>query len=348
MEKKQHLRKKVSIKLIHVIATIIIVIGGLMLWSELKESVEIKSARNIGKIKLETLKKGDYVTGDINTLLGEYVQTLGEDSFSGQSIGYTSLFLQSSNFYTIPIGDGTQYMTLLLSDKEGKMFEKMTDIPQEGITVAIVGKIVKLPTEINYEWMKTALKVNTNQEINKMVSPLYGIKLVDKEAVQNAWKKGLSILFTGILLLTLFGNLDKVVSMVEETPAPVLSYENRKEHLNPEMVAVVIAGKRKERENLKHQYGQYERLFLIYLILSIVMVYYSFQIYYFLIWLAAAVVVFLCAKNLWNIFINGRWKTGRKIARIFDIDSITDRIDIIDAQINTLIYLNMEQNKTNE
>ena len=336
----KHYRKQIHIRMIHVIATVIIVIGGMLLWQELDASVKISNPTQMESLSLQSMKKGDYVTGKVTYLSGKYMETLGENQFNGCSIVYSSLFFQTLNYYTVPINHGTQYLSLLLSDKQADLFEHMTDVEDTEISVPVTGKIVKLPTEINYEWNKQIFDVKTDTEVEQVLSPVYGIRMVNVDEVQNEWKKGLSILFTGMLLLTLFGNLKTVVSVVQETPQPVVTPQTQPGRLSPQMVEIVIAGKKKERELLKQQYGQYIRQFVIYLILSVVIFYYAFQIHGLLIWLAAVVIAFLCLRNLWLLFVNGKSRMGRIVNRIFDMDSDTEKMELLQAQIDAIRYLN--------
>ncbi len=339
---KTSLKRVISIRLIHIIATVIIICGGLLFWHELESSVRVSQAKTLEEVSLTDLQPGYYVTGDVSKFLGVYVETLGENAFLGSSIGFLSVLSDSYLFYTIPIGSGQQYVTLLLTERQENQFENIIDVEQAGLSVPITGKIIKLPTSINYKWQKEALGLKTDEEVNKVISPTYGIKLVDFEKEQKEWQKGLSILFTEILLLTLFGNLDEVITFVKQTPQPAIPYSDRPEHIAPDMLPVILNGKRKEKENLKKQYRQYIHAFLLYFFLSVILIYYSIKIYYLLVWFAAAIVVFLCFRNLWHCIIDGKSFIGKNIARVFDIRTINKKIADIDREIYALEHIGEE------
>ncbi len=48
------------------------------------------------------LKEGAYVTGNIDSYIGQYMY--GSNKFSGMSQGYLNVFGKSYDFYTVPVG----------------------------------------------------------------------------------------------------------------------------------------------------------------------------------------------------------------------------------------------------
>lgn len=179
--------KKICIRLslLKFISFFFLVVGIVMLWNG---TIKLRNLSDIRKLQNIQLKVGSYVDVDNVTFLTKIDKLSKQKLYSSQTS--ISLLGTENEYYTIEMKKG-YYITLLVKDSQqdkilsGKAFQ---------------GKVVKLSTQLNYPWYRTILNVDTNERVDKAISPKYAIEIVDFLAEKSMFNKGMLIFFIGIVL----------------------------------------------------------------------------------------------------------------------------------------------------
>ena len=202
------MKKHIHLTKLHMISCVIILIGMIMMVSGIRDYVSVKRAVALKQLALQDLRKGMYVTGDVSVFLGKYLSDK-PGSFQGSAVGYIT-FRTTTNYYTVPINEGKEYITLLLDETQEKKFQGINNIYQPDKAVSVTGRIVRLPVEINYEWLRSILGVKDHTQVANYVSPVYGIEPVDFRAEKMKVIYGLCVLLSGLMVLFMFGDVKHI------------------------------------------------------------------------------------------------------------------------------------------
>lgn len=159
--------------------------------------------------KLEDLTREDcqdcrYVTGAIREYAGYYINQR-KQTFSGTGTCYINLLGADYEVYTVKLKDGS-YISVYIKNKD-TLNCLNSYVNGMGEDAFFEGKITKLPTELNYEWLKSALGKNTKEEVEKLVSPVYAIIETDFSKEKKILDWGLLCLFLSAVLFLHCGGI---------------------------------------------------------------------------------------------------------------------------------------------
>lgn len=170
------------------IAAILFIITGLVFFADgMKGYYNVKTAISLENLTTDNIQKGRYVKGIVTEYAGFAPASLGQGTFRGVSVTFLGGGFSDIDFYTIRIKDG-RYITLMVSDTGTKNLLEEYD-NGIGNSVYIEGEITSPATELNYNWLQTALGKSSREEVEELVSAQYAIKETDFS------KKGMGMLY---------------------------------------------------------------------------------------------------------------------------------------------------------
>ncbi|NLL92917.1 MAG: hypothetical protein GX225_02055 [Clostridiales bacterium] len=155
---------------------------------------------NVSRITLENISKNEYVEGELYTVLG------------GSNAVYYKNVNDLSRIYYIPIdnynknkNEQVQYIPIYVSEKNLKDFEVITK-GNDSASYHLTGKIVDIKEyEEPYDKLKNILKLQSDEEVDKLVSNEYMIEIVDFQQEKKYYIKGIVLMILGLVLLFTFG-----------------------------------------------------------------------------------------------------------------------------------------------
>lgn len=180
------------------IAIILLILGT-------KIRFDLAKNNKLEDLTLEDCQDCRYVTGTIREYAGCYINQR-KQTFSGAGIYYIDGLLGAEyEVYTVKLKDGS-YISVYIKD-EDTLNCLNSYVNGIGKDAFIEGKITKLPTELNYEWLKSALGKSTKEEIEKLVSPVYAIIETDFSKEKKILDWGLLCLFLSAVLFLHCGGI---------------------------------------------------------------------------------------------------------------------------------------------
>lgn len=165
-----------------IVLTAIIFINGLIFFCiGISSYNKYNHALHLETLDEQTLKKGKYVTGNIDT----YIEGITYGKYNGVSdIHLTAR--KTYDYYTVPI-EQDSYIALMISDESVK--EQLDAFEDgHGEEIYFEGIVIEPPAELNYEWDENAQDFNPES-------------LVDSFVIKEANLKKKNAAFLGILLM---------------------------------------------------------------------------------------------------------------------------------------------------
>lgn len=179
------------ISLFLVFAGIVVFINGIIIIDR-KEHLG-----NLDSMKIEDLKKGYYVQGDVSSVLG---------NFDAKGNFYATVCCNLDTMedeYIIPMGK--QYITISVPQEYKNIFETFTGV-SAGHSLLIKGKIVTYKNGLHYEMLKSHFNLKSKAEVNAIISEFYIIKIVDEKEEKQVILKGIVMIISGAILFFGFDN----------------------------------------------------------------------------------------------------------------------------------------------
>ncbi len=203
--------RKLNINNAFIISIILLAIGLISLCVDLSNIHKLKRSYNLNDINFEDIESGIYISGEIDHLLGVYVESVGNDRFFGVaseiSLGYGTYY----QLFTIPFTEeDNKYITYLSPSNDSKEIEQLSDMVGNQ-KMNICGKVIKLPCSLNYKWLQDALHVSTLEDIDKFVSDKYAIMPIDYDEVMNKWMKDVCIIVLAIIIFVCFSDFRNII-----------------------------------------------------------------------------------------------------------------------------------------
>lgn len=182
----------------HIAAAIFIIIGVLFFVDGMKGYYNVKTAVSLENLTSTGVQKGRYVKGTVTEYAGFAPPGLARGKFRGVSVTFLGGFLQEIDFYTLKLKDG-KYITLMTADSETK---RALEGYNKGLgnSAYIEGEITSPVTELNYNWLQTALGKSSRKEVEELVSAQYAIKETDFSKREMGMFYGLGCVLTAAIL----------------------------------------------------------------------------------------------------------------------------------------------------
>jgi hypothetical protein len=176
-------RKQIVMIVLLVAGIIFFVLGG-------RKELNMRAAVNLRTLTAEQLKSQTYVNG----VIGEYLQY--SDTGSGESNEQMNLVKSDMHTYTMRLADGS-YVDIWVTDSIQKQLDTYEN--GRGTTAYMEGKIVSDADTHNVEWLKSALGVDSEQEVFEKVSKDYHIEAVTFKSERKMLKLGIDLILIACL-----------------------------------------------------------------------------------------------------------------------------------------------------
>ncbi len=131
-----------------ILTGILFVVGLLLLLRGIHSAYKCNHALNLNTLEEHELKEGACVNGNIDTYIVKHFPE--NNKFLGVGQSHLTLFGQSYDFYTIPVGKKS-YICIVVNSKSLK--EQLEAFEAgHGENVYFEGEVIKPLTEINWQW----------------------------------------------------------------------------------------------------------------------------------------------------------------------------------------------------
>lgn len=297
----------VSISKKEILTAIVLIVGFILLFKGIHSAYRYNHALNLETLNERGLKEGTYVTGNINSYIGQIMY--GSNRFYGVSQGWITLG-KTYEFYTIPI-EGGSYIALMISD--ASVIEKLNAFDNGyGEDVYFEGIIIEPPTELNYPWYEHVEGFNMDN-------------LIDSVVIQEANLKGKNTTYLGFLLIVIAsliffssGGIKNVVMEEADNSRSVYNnyaklYNNDNE-LQAEQMQLQVLEKRLLSMKRTCILCPFIFVFGIYMI-------YQFHL------LIGIMLIITSISNAWKYFINSAIAPAKSLVKRFTLKSISIQIE---------------------
>lgn len=294
-----------------ILTVIIFIMGLLFLCKGINSYFKYEHALPLENLGEQKLKKGRYVTGNIDSYIGQIMY--GSGKFYGVSQGYIT-FGKTYEFYTIPVAQNS-YITLMISDASVK--ERLDAFENgHGEGVYFEGVIVEPPIEPNYAWYTKVENFNTDNLITSYV-------------VQEANLKRKNTAYIGVLLLVLAallffdaGGLKNIVSEDIEHTGSVANVYAKVYSKDNELLA-----EKKQLEMLERRLKSAKRNAILCLLLLLIGIYIVYSAYLLEGKLFGVLLLLISVRGIWRYFINSSSTLAKFLVRKFTLKSISLQIE---------------------
>lgn len=187
-QKGPPMKYNISVNRILRLTIILFICGLISLFVGIRSYYKYNHSLDLESLDEQTLKKGQYVTGNIDTYIGDLMY--GSNNFYGVSQTHLT-FWKTYDYYTVPFGEDS-YIAVLISDESAK--EKLAAFEDgHGEKVYFEGIVTEPTSNLNYQWYE---KIN-GFDTKKLVK-----YYVIKEA--NLKKTNAALLGTLLLIMSAF------------------------------------------------------------------------------------------------------------------------------------------------
>ena len=290
-----------------ILTVIIFIMGLIFLCKGINSYFKYEHALTLENLEEGKLKKGRYVTGNIDSYIGQIMY--GSGKFYGRSQGYIT-FGKTYEWYTIPVAHNS-YIELMISDESVK--ESLDAFENgHGEGVYFEGVIVEPPIEPNYAWYSKVENFNTDDLITSYVVKEANLKR------KNTAYIGFLLLVLSALLFFDSGGLKDIVSEEVEYTRPVSNVYAKVYSRDNQLLA-----EKKQLEMLENRLLSMKRTMLLSPLILILGVYMLYQ-YHFII---GPLMIFISIRNAWRYFINSANKTAKSMAERFSVKSLSAQVE---------------------
>ncbi len=189
------MRVKVSISKMQTIAIIVFLIGVCLFAFGQYKQFKINNSFNLESFHSSEVIEGAYFKGDVSSYLLNEQMSFGENTITGVNNDVISLGGVYS-IYNIISNDG-KYFIVSVSDSLAPERLYLEDSLKEG--VYIEGVVEESGFELDYGWYKSALGVNTEEELNDILETKLILKETDFDNNRHFITAGLGAVLLGIV-----------------------------------------------------------------------------------------------------------------------------------------------------
>lgn len=297
----------ISISKKEIFTAVILIVGFILLFKGIHSAYRYNHALNLETLNERGLKEGTYVTGNINSYIGQIMY--GSNKFNGVSMGWVTLG-KTYEFYTIPI-EGGSYIALMISD--ASVIEKLNAFDNGyGEGVYFEGIIIEPPTELNYKWYEHVEGFNMES-------------LIDSVVIQEANLKGKNTTYLGFLLIVIAsliffssGGIKNVV--MEETDNSGSVYNNYAKLYSKDNE---LRAEQMQLETLEKRLLSMKRTCIL---CPFILAFGIYMIYQFHL-LIGIMLIITSISNAWNYFINSANTLAKSLVRRLTLKSISIQIE---------------------
>lgn len=301
----------VSISKREIFTAILLMIGLVLLFRGIHASYKIHHALNLEELNERTLKDGDYVSGNIDTYIGQIMY--GSNKFSGVSQILTTSG-RAYNVYTVPTGQNS-YICIMAY---GKSLLRQLQAFENGHGEAVHFEgIIEPATDINYNWYALVEGFDTDDLIDSFV-----IKEVHFDGNKYVIYIGVLLLVTAALMFFSAGGLKNFVMEDAENTGSV--YRNYAKIYNRDNE---LQAEKMQLETLERRLNSAKRSAVLCLVLLLVGIYIVYSAYLLEGKLFGILLILIAVKGIWNYFINSDNALAKSLVRRFSLKSISIQID---------------------
>lgn len=189
-----------------ILTGLLFIVGLLLFFYGIHVAYKSNHALNLNTLEARELKEGACVSGEIDTYIVKYFPE--NNKFLGVGQSHLTLFGQSYDFYTIPVGEKS-YICILANSKSLK--EQLEAFEEgHGEEVQFEGKVIKPFTELNWRWYDSIEDFRTEDLIGSFV-----IKETNFQRNKDIIYIGVLLLAVAILRFLSAGGMKNIV--IEET-----------------------------------------------------------------------------------------------------------------------------------
>ena len=294
-----------------ILTVIIFIMGLIFLCKGINSYFKYEHALILENLEEGKLKKGRYVTGNIDSYIGQIMY--GSGKFYGVSQGYIT-FGKTYEFYTIPVAHNS-YIELMISDES--VTESLDAFENgHGEGVYFEGVIVEPPVEPNYAWYSKVENFNTDDLITSYVVKEANLKR------KNTAYIGVLLLVLAALLFFDAGGLKNIVSEDIEHTGPVANVYAKVYSKDNELLA-----EKKQLEMLERRLKSAKRNAILCLLLLLIGIYIVYSAYLLEGKLFGVLLLLISVRGIWRYFINSSSTLAKSLVRRFTLKSISLQIE---------------------
>lgn len=303
----EKMKYHVSVTKKEVITAILFIIGLIFLFRGIHSAYRYSHARSLEALDNGELKEGTYVTGSIDSYIGQIMY--GSNRFYGVSQTYITLG-KSYDFYTVPVGPNS-YIILMISDESVRNRLDAFD-NGHGDNVYFEGIISEPITEPNYAWYEYVEDFNTEDLITSFV-------------IKEANLKGKNTTYLGFLLMVIAsliffssGGIKDVV--IEETNHSKPAYNNYAKLYNKDNE---LQAEKMQLQVLEKRLLSMKRTCMLCPLILGLGIYMIYQFHLIL----GTLLLFISVRNAWRYFINSSGSIAVSLASKISVKSLSLQIE---------------------
>lgn len=312
-----------------ILTAILCIVGMLLLGKGLHAAYQYHNALDLNTMQERELKEGAYVTGNIDTYIGQYMY--GSNKFSGMSQGYLNLVGKSYDFYTISVGKESYICIMANSKSLTSQLEAFED--GHGEAIYFEGKIIEPPVDIN-------LALHESIDGFPMESLITSFVIVEKD-----FGKIKDRIYIGILLLVVAairffdaGGIKNVVLEESEDEKPVIQksgyrYDGKQQNAKQRYDGdYELQAEQMRLNTLERRLHELKRsaLLCIPLLPAGCYILYRFSL------LFGILLIVISIKGFWRYFINSANTAAKFLVRKCNLKSLSAQIEECEENIEML------------
>jgi len=295
---------KLALSKSFIFATILFVVGGVLLSNGIINKIHINNCKTLDSIKFSEISSGDYVCGNIQSLLGK------ESSFDGKHLLFpfcsTDTWSQEEHYVVCVNKVETKYIYLKVPSEFLEEFKKLisTDLSSNYLLYGKVKRSASSDTTI-INLFKGYIKGS-----DKIIIDKYVIEVVDFNKETEKIVQGICLLFAGFLLFFTYAR-PKEISMQKNTQVTDgqrrrVSEKGSKRDIGT--LELLLAEEACENEGLKNKYKAIKQKMVINLILSLLLMITFVYLRVLIIFICLIYIFVIFIKSIFLIWINGTSK----------------------------------------
>lgn len=315
--RKHKIKYKMILSKSIIFSITLIVFGSILLFGGISNKNHIRDCKPLDLIKFNEISSGDYVSGNIQSLLGN------ESSFDGKHLLYpfcnTDCWSREEEYVACVNKVETKYICIKVSSKFLTDLKKSinSDLSSNYLLYGKVKKTTSYDTTII-----NSFKENVKGS-EKIIFDEYVIEVVDFNKETEKIVQGIVVLLSGVLILIFYIKTGKLITL-DNTQAIVnqnLAIDNQKKNCTGRMIRdigtleLLLSEEKSENEGLKNKYKAIKNRTVLNLILSIVLMLIFSYIRLEIIFLCLIYTFLVFLKSLFLLWINSDLKLATAIAK---------------------------------
>ena len=287
-----------------IFATILFVFGGALLVSGIINKIHMNNCKSLDLIKFNEISAGDYVCGNIKSLLGR------ESNFDGKHLLFpfcsTEVWSKEEHYAVRVNNIETKYIYMKVSSEFLTEFKKTiaADLSSNYLLYGKVKKSTSSDTTI-INLFKEYVKGS-----DEIIIDEYVIEVVDFDKETGKIVQGLCVLLAGILLLFIYAkpkeiNMQKNTQVTSRRRQPV---PEKRSMRDIGTIELLLAEEKCENEGLKNIYKAIKQRMVINLVLSILFLVALLYLKVIIILICLIYTFVIFVKCIFGVWINGTSK----------------------------------------